>query len=288
MSIRGALFVAALAMAGPAWAQHDHNASGSSNADITQCLQAQTVVSEMLSDAAARVEAARQTNSSSVMRAAIDDMNALTRNLRSQIAPCARMQPVAASVAEAKPPLPSAAAPLPTPTPAEPVTPAPPTAAQAAEPAPASAVHEHAGPTAPAVTTAAAAVPADPQPLTPAPAPVPAPVAVAPPPSATVPETHTDHQASSTVAAPASAGVAKAAAPPRAAAPTVTRKPAPASLPAATPRFWATRLEDLRCTTGVAGSGSPRTTYQGTTYFFCTEHDRLNFLRNPTAAISGR
>lgn len=53
-----------------------------------QCVQAQRVVVVTLDAASERLETARQTNSPAAMRAAIDDLQAVLRDVRTRLAGC--------------------------------------------------------------------------------------------------------------------------------------------------------------------------------------------------------
>jgi YHS domain-containing protein len=91
MTIRSVLFSAVIAI-GPWTAGADAQAPASPQAPaatvILPCVQAQAVASQTVDAAAARLEGARQTNSGPTMRAAIDDLDRLLRDLRAQLAPC--------------------------------------------------------------------------------------------------------------------------------------------------------------------------------------------------------
>ena len=55
---------------------------------LAQCAQVQPVVQQLLQNASTRLEAARQTNSPTELRAAADDLDAALRDLRTQLVPC--------------------------------------------------------------------------------------------------------------------------------------------------------------------------------------------------------
>ncbi len=83
---------------GIAAAQHEgHQAAPpqSGGADMTQCAQAQPVVSTIIAAAMARLETARQSNSPAAMRSAIDDLQGALRDVRAQLVPCGALQPSA-------------------------------------------------------------------------------------------------------------------------------------------------------------------------------------------------
>ena len=77
----------------------------------TSCAQAQAVVDGLLSSASSRVEAARLTNSAADMRAAIDGLQSVMRDVRTQLAPCAPLQEQDPHSAHAPPPSATATAP---------------------------------------------------------------------------------------------------------------------------------------------------------------------------------
>ncbi len=58
----------------------------------TSCAQAQATVDQLLAAASARVESARQTNSASEMRSAVDGLQNVVRDVRTQLAPCATLK----------------------------------------------------------------------------------------------------------------------------------------------------------------------------------------------------
>jgi YHS domain-containing protein len=90
-SLRLAIVTAAALIPNIAWAQHDAHQSASSRApgvDMTQCLRVQRVIENMITAATARAEAARLSNSPSDLRSAVDQMEAVLRDVRVQLAPC--------------------------------------------------------------------------------------------------------------------------------------------------------------------------------------------------------
>jgi YHS domain-containing protein len=72
-----------------ALAQHDAHKPSGAPPDIAPCLQAQPAVEQILTAAAARLESARQTNDPAEMRAAVDQLQGVLRDLKTQLAPCA-------------------------------------------------------------------------------------------------------------------------------------------------------------------------------------------------------
>lgn len=100
MRIRTSLLAASLAsgIGAPCLSAAQHPpAPGQSpmSAESVQCAQAQPVIAGTVDGAMARLEAARQANTPSQMRAAIDDLQGALRDVRAQLAPCASMQPPA-------------------------------------------------------------------------------------------------------------------------------------------------------------------------------------------------
>jgi len=106
----GVVAIAAIiAAASPAAAaQHDHGAGGG---DAALCAEAQPAVTQTLNAAMARLEAARQSNGATAMRAAIDEFQVALLALKTLLAPCAAPEPAGAPQAAAAT-SPSAAAPL--------------------------------------------------------------------------------------------------------------------------------------------------------------------------------
>lgn len=100
MRIRTSLLAASLAsgMGAPClWAAQHLTAPSQSqmSPESAQCARAQPVIAGTVDGAMARLEAARQANTPSQMRAAIDDLQGALRDVRAQLAPCASMQPTA-------------------------------------------------------------------------------------------------------------------------------------------------------------------------------------------------
>ena len=90
-------------------------------AEVTTCAQAQMVVDQLLAAAMLRVDAARQTNAATDLRAAVDSVQSTLREVRAQLAPCAK--------AMAEQPMDHSTMPMGTPTAAKPMAPAKPLAA---------------------------------------------------------------------------------------------------------------------------------------------------------------
>src|SRR3990170_1778026 len=78
--------------------QHEGHQAGAapSAAQVTECRQAQPVITELLNAAVKRLEEARLTNSAAAMRDAADDVQAALVDMRTQLTPCSVMQPAAA------------------------------------------------------------------------------------------------------------------------------------------------------------------------------------------------
>ena len=70
-------------------------------AAIAECAQAQPRVAQTIDAANVRIEAARQSNSPTVMRAAMDDLQGALGSLRTQLVACANLQAAAAADAHA-------------------------------------------------------------------------------------------------------------------------------------------------------------------------------------------
>jgi hypothetical protein len=85
--------------AGTAAAQHEgHQPAGqqpSPQQNVAACAQAQLTIQRALDAANARLETARQANDPAAMRAAVDDLQGMLRDVRAQLEPCAAMQPTA-------------------------------------------------------------------------------------------------------------------------------------------------------------------------------------------------
>jgi YHS domain-containing protein len=87
------LTVALAAAPSAALAQDTHQMSqgAGGSAEVAQCIQAQAVVAPTLDAARARLEMARQTNSPTAMRAAVDTLDALLLDVRTRLQPCGQM-----------------------------------------------------------------------------------------------------------------------------------------------------------------------------------------------------
>jgi hypothetical protein len=75
-----------------AWAGQQAT-SGGTPAAVVQCGRAQAMAEQTIGMMEQRLEAARRENSPSAMRAAIDDLQAALRRLRTDLAPCRELQP---------------------------------------------------------------------------------------------------------------------------------------------------------------------------------------------------
>lgn len=285
MNRRGFLLsvgLAAVATVGNAAAgQHEGHQVGAppSAAQVTECRQAQPVITELLNGALKRLEDARLTNSAAAMRDAADDVQAALVDMRTQFAPCSVMQAAAAEAPAGQ------AAPGAVETPAAAGT-------RAIQPSPATPVAatphgEHAAPAAPAATSRTpAATPARPSGSPQRPA---APSAAAdshaghttpaPSTSASRAPAATPARLSASpqpFAAPAAADSHAGQATPTASAPPVT--PSASGGSAAAPP---TTIADLKCPSTVDARTAPRMLYQGRMYYFCTEASRAEFAKDP-------
>jgi ketosteroid isomerase-like protein len=66
--------------------------SAATTPTATSCAQAQAIVDRLLASAASRIEAARLTNAAAQMRAAVDALDSVIRDVRMQLAPCASLE----------------------------------------------------------------------------------------------------------------------------------------------------------------------------------------------------
>ena len=78
-------------------------------ASLAQCAQVQPVVHKLIDAASMRLEQARQVNSASALRAAVDDVEGALRDLRVQLEPCAKTQVIDPHTGHAMPTAPAAA-----------------------------------------------------------------------------------------------------------------------------------------------------------------------------------
>lgn len=96
-----ALLITAVALAVPAWAQHEgHTAAGQqasavSPEQLTTCVQSQQQIMALVDAGNRRLELARQTNDAAAMRAAVDDFQTTLSAVKVQLAPCAQLAAVA-------------------------------------------------------------------------------------------------------------------------------------------------------------------------------------------------
>ena len=263
--------------------QHEGHQAGTapSAAQITECRQAQPVITELLNAAVKRLEDARLTNSAAAMRDAADDVQAALVDMRTQFAPCSVMQAVAAD------PRTAPAAPA-TPAPAAVAAPAPQRGSPAAVPAAADPHAGHAAPVAPPTSTsrAPAAAPARPSasPQRTAPS---APAdshaghtTLAAPASRTPPASATRPSAPGQLAQPASEAHADHTTPPASARPATSTASRGS---AATPP---TNIAELKCSIAVDPKTAPRMLYQGRMYYFCTEASRAEFAKDPAKFVT--
>ena len=68
--------------------RHETEVHEHSSANVTQCLHVQPVVDNIIAGARKRAESARVSNSPAELRAAIEQLEAALRDIRSQLAPC--------------------------------------------------------------------------------------------------------------------------------------------------------------------------------------------------------
>jgi hypothetical protein len=90
-------------------AQHVHGAGGG---DASMCAEVQPSVTQIVDTAMMRLETARQSNSASAMRAAVEELQVALVTLKTQLAPCAALQPAPPVVEKPAPAAASAASPL--------------------------------------------------------------------------------------------------------------------------------------------------------------------------------
>jgi YHS domain-containing protein len=275
------------------------------SAEVMQCAQAQMVVDRLLSVANGKLETARQFNSATEMRAAVDELQATLRDVRAQLAPCANVQP--APDPHTGHPMPSAAAAA---APGAPVMKPGATAPPAATSKPAAADPHVGHVTAPAAPTAAkpAAVPttkASPTPADPhaghttttakPAAPTKRPSTSAKPSAAAKPpaEPHAGHTMPPAKPAPAT----KKAAPPAPKPASPAKPPAsgdphaghtPSKEPPATTANEQAEATDPVCGLKVDPKTAPTAQHQGRTYYFCSDQHRQLFSKNPAKYLPGQ
>ena len=312
MSIRAlpALPLIVFGIVSPTFARdegHQITAAPQDNVRLAQCAQVQPVVQQLIEDASARLEQARQTNNPTALRAAVDDLDGALRDLRAQLAPCTSLSVSSPHAGHTSPNVqqaPQVPPGTPAMSPGAP-TPAPGAVAPTAKP-PAGAVDPHAGHTMPA-TTAPSAAPATPsrgtaKPTgrTPAPATatptapdphaghtMPAPAAkpaapAKPTPTKAKPSAPDPHAGHATPAAPATPSPASKQPPPAAAKPPAGDPHAghdmSASAGASDDRTVAT---DPVCGLKVDPASAPSARHGGQTYYFCSEKHQQLFQQNP-------
>ena len=235
---------------------------------VTQCAQAQGVVTSVLEGGLKRLEDARLSNSPSALRAAADDVQASLIDVRVRLEPCAMMSVAPGGegghTMPVVPPVPSVA---PAPPGTEPRSAVPSPGADAPRaPAPA-APHQH-----------------------PTVAPAPRPGAARPtsPSRPAAPATADPHAGHATPEAKSSAPAAATPVPSARATqpPGGSRAEAGAAQAMTTAATPATALGDLKCRNEVDPKTAPRMLYQGRTYYFCTESDRTEFAKDPGKYVS--
>jgi len=225
-------------------AQHEQHqpAAQPASAELIQCTRAQPLVDTIIAGAMARLEAARQSNNPSDMRASVDHLEAALRDIRAQLEPCKAAASAAVPHGGHTPPS----------SPQAPAAPAPANQKPAADP------HTgHAMPGTPATPMSA-------------PAPKPAPSKRPSPPKA---DPHVGH---APAAAPRSAATPKSAPGKPGRPPAVDPHAGHAS--GQQPGKQMDPVNRLMVDTATA----PKTTYQGQTYYFSSEQSRKEFLANPS------
>lgn len=230
---------------------------------VAACVQSQQQVMMAVDAAHRRLELARQTNQPAALRAAMDDLQSVLSSIRTQLAPCAELQAVAAPTAHDMATMPGTAN----------------TAGMANVPghnmanmpaAPAPAADPHAGHVVP--DTAAAA----PRPVS-APKPIAAPAA----------NPHAGHVMP---AVPATSGARAAngtpsAKPPAGAAGPHAAHTAPSATATAGASQGGAQAVDPICGLKVDPADAPSATYQGHTYHFCSDQHRQSFLKQPAKYV---
>jgi len=90
-SLRLAIAFATAFVPGVVLAQDEAHQAGAppASAEMAQCARVQPVVENIIAAAMARLESARQSNNPAEMRAAVDQLEAALRDIRTQLAPCA-------------------------------------------------------------------------------------------------------------------------------------------------------------------------------------------------------
>ena len=239
-------------------------------AEAGECAQAQLVVDKLLDAAGARLEAARQSNSPAAMRAAIEDLQSAMRDMRVQLAPCAKLaesaDPHAAHAMPGMPPSSAGTAPAPgapmdhSKMPMGTTPGAKPPASPGAKP-----------PVAPAAPMDHSKMP-----MGTAPGAKPPASSSAKPPAAPAPMDHSKMPMGSGAATrPAPTQGAK---PPTAAAPMDHSKMTMDTTKADS----AAQATDPVCGLKVDTSIAPQAANRGQTYYFCSEQHRQLFQKNPT------
>jgi YHS domain-containing protein len=89
-SLRIAVALTLASVPGVTLAQHEAHQAGAGQAstEMGQCARVQPVVHSIIAVATARLESARQSNTPAAMRAAVDQLEAALRDIRTQLAPC--------------------------------------------------------------------------------------------------------------------------------------------------------------------------------------------------------
>jgi len=286
MDIR--IFVLSFSLAGllgigsVAAGQHEGHPAGAvgtpSAAQVTQCRQAQPVITGLLDAGLKRLEEARLTNSAAAMRDAADDVQAILIDARTQLAPCGEMQ-MATTTSQTSPVGAS-------------VTPSTQPGSLLSPSSDADPHGGHAVPTTPQMPAQRAPAAASPR------APAAQPRSTAP----VAADSHAAHVMPGVSArqTPAASSVSQpSASPAPSAAPAASdahadhagpSTPAPESVPAGAARATAvappTSIADLRCTEAPDAKTAPRMLHQGRMYYFCTEASRAEFAKDPAKFVT--
>jgi YHS domain-containing protein len=221
---------------------HPSGASQAPTTALTSCAQVQPAVENIIAGAMTRLEGARQTNDPAQMRAAVDFLGNVLRDLRTQLAPCAAPAAVADPHAGH----------------AMPKTEPPPGAAVPTAKPPAVA-DPHAGHQTPATK---------PAPVTPS---IKPPAAATKPKPAATADPHAGHQMPPAPKAATAPKTTTTKPPAKVADPHAGHTEAPQAKKEMDP------VNGLM----VDPSTAPKTTHQGRTYYFSSEQSLKEFLQNP-------
>lgn len=261
---------------------------------VAACVASQQQVTVAADAANRRIEFARQTNQPAAMRAAIDDLQGVLSSMRAQLAPCAELQasvaPAAGMADHDMRTMSNAGATAPGTPVMQSGSPAvvPGAVSQAAAPAPQKMANMpgHNMPNAPAATPVAPRTAGSRPPATQAGPATPAPTA----------DPHVGHAMPTPAAAPTAKPAAPAATRSRPVAPPAPATdphaghamPTPATVPAAAPVAPPELDEDPVSKTKVDPKTSLRVLHQGKMYYFRSDKERQEFMRNPGKYVSAK